>query len=560
MIFLQTWAFGLLGLAGVITVLYFLRRREERLTVSALWLWRKAQEQPRSALSFWWTKIGLLLVQLAALAALVFALAAPTLPHVGAGTFAIVIDGSASMQTQEQEHTRYARALALAVEQIERRRPSRITVIQAQNAPRLLVPLTENRAQAIERLISSRPTLQSNASGATVLQILRSQNELENYDEIISISDRPSFDLFSWVSVGSPRKNLAITGFAVRRAPEAAAGLALWAQLENFSEEPLAGVLRFFAEETEIFSEPVRVEPTERRSVEMLYSGNTTGRFMAALDVADDFAFDNTRYWVMPARPTLKILWVGERNFFLERALNIFAKLEIERPASAADNISAAENYDLVIANGVELRSLPAGRFFLVNSSLEPLVGLGEIVVERALPQLRQPAHPLVQNVHTEHLQTTNFREAEFAPPVQTLVASNGRPILAAYKLGVLSFVYLGTDLRASPLVLTPSFPILVQNVMRWLLPETNLPPEQFVSEQFPVPGFTDRGAVNLDPSESQINALGEGQPLARNVHTEKIHTQVPVWYYGAWGALGLLLIELFYSGLFAQRRKGVGA
>ncbi len=568
MIFLQTWAFGLLGLAGVITALYFLRRREERLTVSALWLWRQEQEHPRSALSFLWTKLGLLLMQLAVLAALVFALAAPTLPHefFGGGTFAIVIDGSASMQTQEQEHTRYERALALAIEHIERRRPSRITVIQAQSAPRLLVPLTESRAQAIETLTSSRPTLQSNASGANVLQILRSQQELANYDGIIYISDHPSFDLLDgsviWVPIGSPRKNLAITGFAVRRAPEAAPGLALWAQLENFSGEPLAGVLRFFAEETEIFSEPVRVEPKERRSVEMMYPRNTIGRFMVALDISDDFAFDNARYFVMPARPMLRILWLGERNFFLERALDIFVKLDIETPASATD-ISETEDYDLVIANGVELRSLPAGRFFLMNSSLEPFVRLGDIVVETTSPQLLQAAHPLVQSVHTEHLQTTNFREVELAPPVQTLVTSNGQPVLATYRTGLLSFIYLGTDLRASPLVLTPSFPILVQNVIRWLLPEANLPAEQFVSEQFPAPGFTDRGAVNLDPSESQINALSEGRSPAHDesTHTEKTHTQAPLWSYGAWGALGLLLIELFFHDhrLFAKRRKEVG-
>jgi hypothetical protein len=567
MIFLQTWAFGLLGVAGVITALYFLRRREERLTVSALWLWRQEQEHPRSALSFLWTKLGLLLMQLAALAALVFALAAPTLPHefFGGGTLAIVIDGSASMQTQEQEHTRYERAIALAIEHIERRRPSRITIIQAQSAPRLLVPLTESRAQAIETLTSSRPTLQSNASESSVLQILRSQQELENYDEIIYISDHPSFGLLGgaviWVPIGSPRKNLAITGFAVRRAPETAAGLALWAQMENFSGEPLTGVLRFFAEETEIFSEPVRVEPQKRRSVEMMYPRDTIGRFMVALDISDDFAYDNARYFAMPARPMLRILWLGERNFFLERALDIFAKLDIETPASATD--TSTKNYDVVIANGVELRSLPAGRFFLINSSLEPFVRLGEIVVETTSPQSLQPAHPLVQNVHTEHLQTTNLREVELAPSVQTLVTSNGQPVLATYRTGLLSFVYLGTDLRASPLVLTPSFPILVQNVSRWLLPEANLPPEQFVSEQFPAPGFTERGAVNLDPSESQVNALSEGRSPAHNesAHPEKIHTQVSVWHYGAWGALGLLLIELFLHdrGLFTKRRKGVG-
>jgi hypothetical protein len=565
MIFVQTWAWGLLGLAGAITVLYFLRRREERLTVSALWLWRKEQERPRSALSFLWTKIGLLLIQMAALAALVFALAAPTLPQefFGGGTFAIIIDGSASMQVHEESTTRYERAITLAVEYIERRRPSRITIIQGQDAPRLLVPLTESRAQSIATLRSSRPTLQNDASERSLLQILRSQSELENYDEIIYISDRPSLDILkdsvTWVPVGGPRKNLAITEFAVRPAPEAAPGIALWTRVENFSSEPLEGVLKFFSEATEIFNEPVRLEPKEKRSIEMLYASNAVGRFTAALDVSDDFVFDNVRYFVMPARLKLKVLWVGDRNFFLERALSIFAQIEITTPANAID-ADETEKYDLAIANGVELDSLPAGRFFLINSALEPLVRLGDGVVEPGSHQLLQAAHPIVQNVRLEHLQATNLREGELASSVQMLIASNGQPIVAAHRSRALSLVYLGTDLRASPLVLTPSFPILVQNVVRWLLPESNIPPRQFVSEQFPAPGFTDLGAVNLDPRESEINTLNEERlpDHIKSMNTEKVRAQIPVWYYGAWGALGLLVLELFFHdrGLFGKRRR----
>jgi hypothetical protein len=79
MIFLSAWAFGLLSLSAVIAFLYFLRRREERVIVSAIWLWSEEQERPRSALVLLWTKIWLLLVQVAALGALVFSLARPTL-------------------------------------------------------------------------------------------------------------------------------------------------------------------------------------------------------------------------------------------------------------------------------------------------------------------------------------------------------------------------------------------------------------------------------------------------------------------------------------------------
>jgi hypothetical protein len=584
MIFLNAWAFGLLGLAGVVTALYFLRRREERLTVSALWLWRQEPEQPRSALIFLWTNIGLLLVQLAALAALVFALAAPTLPQefFSGGTLAVIVDGSASMQTQEQEQSRYERAVALAREIIERRRPGHLTVIQAQQSPRLLVPWTEDRAQALSLLQASRPTLQSNAAESQILQILRSQQELENFDEIFYISDHPpEGDVLAgtvqWVPVGASRKNGAITRFAARPMPQSAQGVALWATVENLSSEAIEGTLGFFAGDAEIASEHLRLKPGEPRSVEALAAESRGGRFRAVLEVADDFPFDNARYALIPTRPKLKILWLGEQNFFLEQALNIFAEAEITT-RSTQDKIEP-DKYDLVIVHNTELRIPPSGRFLFLNSPVESVVRLSEEVVPTGALQLLQPAHPLVQNVHLEHLQTPARRDALFILPVQTIIASEGRPILGAHRSGSLSFVWLGIDLRASPLVLTPSFPIIVQNALRWLFADANPPVEQFVSEELAAPGFTEQGAVNLDPTESrevQIsrpsspsslphpdplrrgNGRGEGEG-SRGVRGEEVLeesrriTSVHVWYYGAWLALGLLALEL----LLHDRSKG---
>nr|BAL58767.1 hypothetical conserved protein [Candidatus Acetothermum autotrophicum] len=499
MIFLSTWAFGLLGLAGVIVALYFLRRREERRTVSALWLWRQEPEHPRSAFLFLWTNIGLLIVQLAALAALVFALAAPTLPQqfFGGGTLALILDGSASMQT------RYDRAIKIATELIAQKRPRALTVIQAQHAPRLLVPWTENRDQAITLLQASHPTLQGNAQESSVLQLLRSQRALESYDDIFYISDHPPegevlAHMVTWVPVGEPHKNIAIVGFAARVLPQGAQGVALWASVENFSSEEMASTLRFFAEDTEIAHESIHLAPGERRAAEALAEQSIGGHFRAVLEVADDFPFDNVRYALLPTKPKRKILWLGERNFFLERALNIFAKAEITTLPPSEQ--LAPESYDFVVVYNAELRTVPAGRFFFINSPVEPIVQLAAAPGPAGALQLLQPSSPLVQNVRLEHLQIPTRRDVTFALPVQTVIASEGQPLLAVHRSGSLSFVWLGVDLRVSPLVLTPSFPILVGNVMRWLLAEEISRTEQFVSEEFPAPGFTEQGAINIDP------------------------------------------------------------
>lgn len=550
MIFLSVWAFGLLGFASVIALLYFLRRREERVVVSAIWLWEEEHERPRSALTFLWTKIWLLLVQLAALAALVFSLAEPTLTRefIGGGTLALIIDGSASMQTAEQGGTRYDLAIARAVELIEQRRPNRLTIIQAQQSPKLLVPLTEDRARALSALKASRPTFQGDAALSDIIELLRSQGGLENFHEVVYISDHaPASSLpIRWISVGEPKKNLAITGFAARPVPDGSSRVVVWARVENFSSEVLEGTLKLFAEETEILRERISVGPGAHWAVEAL--APLQHRFRAVLDVADDFGFDNIRYSVIPKRPKLKILWLGERNFFLMRALSTFAEVSIQTDETAS--------YDLIIAHNTAIR--PAGAALLINSAAEPWVVRAGSINEPGPLQVLVPGHPLVQNVRGEHLRPTTLSRAQLAPGVQTLMASGGQPILAAYRSGGFSFVYVGVDLKNSPFVLTPSFPILIRNSIYWLIPELGLPSERFVSDEFATPGFADQTAVNLDPTESEINRSSSSSFVARGDSAKETKSQIytPIWYLGAWAALVILFGEFLwaYWGLFRRR------
>lgn len=548
MIFLSAWAFGLLGLASIIALLYFLRRREERVIVSAIWLWEEEHERPRSALTFLWAKIWLLLVQLAALAALVFSLAEPTLTRefMGGGTLALIMDGSASMQTDEQGKTRYDLAIARAVDLIEQRRPNRVTIIQAQQSPKLLVPLTEDRARALATLKASQPTLQGDAQPSEIIELVRSQGGLETFHDVIYIGDHVPALPTAAIVVGQPRRNLAITGLAARPAPDGASRAIVWARVQNFSPEGLEGTLKLFAEETQIYQERLSLGPEEHRVVEA--PAPLSSRFRAVLDVADDFIFDNVRYAVIPKRPRLTVLWLGERNFFLMRALSAVAELSIHTDATAS--------YDLIVAHNTAIRL--AGAALLINSTAEPWVMRTEGLREPGPMRIVTPGHSLVQNVQAEHLHSLALAETRLAPGVQTLIASGDQPVLAAYRSGGFSFVYLGVDLKNSPLVLTPSFPILMRNSIYWLIPELGMPSERFVSDEFVTPGFTEQIAINLDPAESEINHLSSSNVVISTGLLDKGRVYIPIWHLGAWAAMGLLLGELLwcYRGVFWRRRE----
>ncbi|MCS7274753.1 MAG: VWA domain-containing protein [Candidatus Bipolaricaulota bacterium] len=552
MIFLQPWAWGLLGLAVGVAVLYFLRRREEERRVSAIWLWTREAERPRSALSFLWTKIGLLLLQLAALLGLVFALAMPFLSHeiVGGGNLVIVIDGSASMQARDGTTTRYERARALAIEQIERLRPQKIAVIQAQREPRLLMPFSADRNAVLRALQQARPSLQADASWSALMQLLLGLGERSQITEILYISDRPpeEREKMRWLPVGSNVPNLAITGLAARPLPEAPTRLALWSRVENFSDKTLDAQIRLFADDKEIFRQSISVEPGKAHHIETWSA--LAQRFVARLDADDSFSHDNERYFLLPAPKTLRILWLGERNFFLERALALYAQPRFEFLKALERESVAPEAFDLIVAHNIHLPALGSGRWLLVNSSLEPLVQIvGDLRVGTPVRWV-EATHPVVEHVQLAHLQPLRMREVRLSPVVRPLAVAQDAPLIAAHSSGALRLLYWGASLQESAFVLTPSFPIFVQNALRWLLPEMAFTAdEQYVSSLAPAPGFYQDYAVNLDPQESLINRSGESAAAPQSVSSvfseELLRVQIPLWHYGAWAALVFLLVEI---------------
>ena len=104
MSFLAGTSLALLGLAGLVAVVYFLKRQARLENVSTLFLWKGLEKQPRSALRFRWTTLLALFLQLIALAAIVVGLAQPIIfsASAGVGKLAILLDSSGSMHASNE--------------------------------------------------------------------------------------------------------------------------------------------------------------------------------------------------------------------------------------------------------------------------------------------------------------------------------------------------------------------------------------------------------------------------------------------------------------------------
>lgn len=533
MILLNPLALGLLGLAGLVILAYFLRRRAQPRRVSALFLWEEAARSALHRPVFARRPLLLLLLQLLALALIVLALAGLALPRWSPpGKLAILIDGSASMQARvpSEGKTRYELALERAEALLAQAR--KVTVIQAQRHPRLLAPLTEDKAKVRELLLSSQPTFQGEAPLPELLELLKGQASLSEFSRIVYLTDHPidqhwleglpvevilvgqrSSASATSTSSFSPIRNLSLLEFSVRREPEPYLGYTAFLRVHNHSDREESALFTIDAEGKVVLSEEVALPPRSTQELALTWkaeqqlSGRLTAtlKLKSGLELEDDFPWDDKRYLILD-NPPVRVLWLGEEDRFLRGALAAALGPELEVEAvdtytytSTSAHYGRDHDYDLIVANRTEVPSYLEGDLLLVNASYPPLVQvqLSEPKEVHSL-QVEAPGHPLLRGVEVDNFIISRAYPARLPPGGELLLSADGLPGIYLIKEGGRALCYIGLDLRRSNIYLTVDFPILMGNLLAWLLPPQELQLE--VGQPLSLAGFKGDRMVIMDP------------------------------------------------------------
>ncbi|HED03576.1 MAG TPA: VWA domain-containing protein, partial [Candidatus Fraserbacteria bacterium] len=527
MSWLNPGALWLLGLSGLITAIYFLRRRARAYPVSALFLWSGSQERPHSFLRWLWSHIGLLLLQLAALALLVGALADPVLyaPGRGARLLAIFIDGSASMRARlgSGGETRYQQAIAQATALLTDNPIARTVIIQAESHPRLLAGAKSSRAEALSALRASGPTYEGNADPAELLELLRSQAPESRFEQIVLFSDHiprarlpESWQLRLVATARSPG-NLALTGFSVRRQPDGH-GYDLFVKVENASAKARQVSLDISLDDRTILHKILSLAAGERLSDSFNYQGAINPgeglRFRASLSPlpGEVFVADNRRYALPPQRRPPRVLWVGPDNRLLQGALRALFQARLTRVKSLPSGSDAA-GYDLIVAYKTSLPPLASGHLLLLDAAYPPLVSLGE---EQPAGKWQAERSPLLAAVRPEEIFVAKVRATELSPQGQTLLRAGQWPALYVYEAPGLRLAALpfSPDLDNSNLLLTVDFPILISHLIEWLEPQRERSVQLTSGSELPLQELSSGTVQVIGPAGAQCSYPGPDQAV----------------------------------------------
>lgn len=167
----------MLGLGIVLLLLYFLKLRRQRMTVSSTFLWKKSIEDLHVNSLFQWLKKNfLLLLQLLALAGLAYSLAAPTTFSDARGRhFIFLIDNSASMAAIDVAPSRLEQAKVKVKERIDAMDTSDLAMIILFNEEAQILQSYTNRKPDLKAAVDRIPQTQRTTRLQPALELAEGQ-------------------------------------------------------------------------------------------------------------------------------------------------------------------------------------------------------------------------------------------------------------------------------------------------------------------------------------------------------------------------------------------------
>lgn len=510
-----------LPLLGLIIALYLLRFRRPSAPVGSLHLW-KSLTRDREANSLWQRlRISTLLVlQLLAMSALIVALARPWTPSSATtGQNAIiVVDVSASMSATDGVAMGRATRLSAA---LDRARDLIGNLPQGASAALIsfgahaavLVPFTDDKARLRASLSSLRAQpVSADMSEAMQLAGVLASRQPQSTIWVISDGGFPpamSSDALTaqvrFVQVGTGGSNQAITALSV---DQSSGRLSLFAQIVNSDPLTVSRRLDLSVDNATWNARTVVLSPGETQQIVVEDVPLGARVIEARLAGIDDMDMDDAAWTVNRASAPANVLLVSSGNKFLELAAGLLPNVTLYKVAPGdydkSDVINGAPP-DLTILDvdvlSSTLQKLPAGNLLLVGPKVSnqlfavngTIAGPQPSFSPLDIGSLRQQQtdaerDPLLRFVDLSSLHVAKAAGITLPRWGRVVLGSDKGPLIIAgeesgRKVGVLAF-----DLRDSDLPLQTAYPLLMRNLITFLLPDptggvpVSVPPEAVVS------------------------------------------------------------------------------
>lgn len=461
-------ALAFLSLLAVLA-LYILKRRSKEAPVSSLLLWKRTLNETSASRPFQRLRKRLLLfLQLLMCALLAFSLMSPALSGKTAAERVLVFDLSASMQAKSGGKTR----LALAVQDAKTRVQAladgtKVTVLLAGRDVSAAISRSDDKARVLAALSSITPLNGTDALAQAVSLARAMANETEGADVIVYSDDYVSSGGVTTLNLGSGADNAAISSFSLTPVSE---GVAAFVSVANYGRAVTA-TLETYADG--ILYDVRELELPENGDADLqltLPLGTVRARVLISQN-GGAIATDDERSAVLKSAQKRRVLLVSAGNVFLEKALLLRDDVSLMKTTLA--DYSAETLADLYIFDGGLPTTLPSAGAILALAPDQALFSIAPGDKKDGAATLRFAALPgheaLTGTLVLSELSLKTYTPLSGGQEVLTV---NGDAVLSLTDENGRRCAVLGFDVHNSNLPLKADFPLLVQNLLSWLVPD----------------------------------------------------------------------------------------
>jgi Ca-activated chloride channel homolog len=473
------------GLLLAILATYLLRPRRPARRVSSTFLWVAALHDLQAQRP--WRRVPptvLLLLQIAALAAIVAGLSRPFLLSSESSGLnnVVLLDASASMLATDVAPSRFEAARARVSQLIDALEPGQTLALVSLDAqPRVVAPPSNDQGQLRRALNSLQPSTQS-ANLPAALSIAGTLAEGHADAQVTVVADgsldrtqaSASFPLpLRYVGIGSPvAANLAVAGLGTRVTDGRVSAVAT---VLNYGAQAVSATLVLRVDGSRYDSRALTIQPGGSADAQWDDLPANAHTLEAQLDQSDSLALDNSAWAVLDGDRPTRVLLVSDGNVFLERALGLRPATQVSR-VSPGDYSPQAQAYDLIVLDGFVPPALPSGSSVLLvhPPANNGLLNVGPDIPVSTVNPARQD-DSLLADVSLTGVHVSRSRRMDPPGWADVVLSSPETPLLLVGEQSGRRVAVLGFDVHQSDLPLQPGFPVLTQHLLDWLVPRSSV-------------------------------------------------------------------------------------
>lgn len=544
-------------LGAVVVVFYILRLKRRPIAVPFAPLWQKILRDKEATNLFSQLKRLLsLLLQLVLLTLMLLALGDPkpaVSKHEGRHVV-VLIDASASMKAIDVEQPPEVMSQPADVRVYR----TRLDVAKAEvremirglgGADRMLIAQMDAAVTPLSTMTGEISQLEEALDAVTAVDV-RAQyarslrfgvDSLRGLSgpEIVVVSDGAVGEPFdsggevvlgdvalSYLPVGESSRNVAISGFSVRRYPLDKGRYEVLLEVTNTSDEDLEVDLELYGDDA--LTDIVGLHLKARESLSRFYpnmsgaSQTLEARVRLKDGRLDQLPADDHAFALLPERRRARVQVVTNGNMYLEAALLLDEYLEVSTvaPSSYPDD----SEYDVTIFDGVAPPPSPGSGHLLYLNPLDDThtpFKLGKKIKSDGRYTLGfdevDTKHPLMRNLALGDVNVSHGRALKGNEGDKHVGKSfKGTLLLAGRRKGY-QFIGLGFDVRNSDLPLRISWPLLVLNAINSFLEEDTDYISSFRTGEvwsIPANAAAETAKLLLPNGDEQVLAIKEGRAV----------------------------------------------